>query len=68
MKLYGSIGMSSRGSQEMIYQRKFKSLHRVKRSGKMKFEYLWREELEWNLKNSKGELKRGLGRSFCFQS
>jgi hypothetical protein len=36
MKLYVSIGMSSRGSQDMIYERKFKSLHGVKRSGKMK--------------------------------
>jgi hypothetical protein len=33
---YGSISMSSRGSQEMIYQSKFKSLHGVKKSGKMK--------------------------------
>jgi hypothetical protein len=35
-KRYGFIGMSSRGSQEMIYQRKFKSLHGLKRSGKTK--------------------------------
>jgi hypothetical protein len=35
-KLYGSICMSYRGSQEMIYQKKFKSLHGVKRSGKTK--------------------------------
>jgi hypothetical protein len=33
-KPYGSIGMSSGWSQKMIYQRKFKSLHGVKRSGK----------------------------------
>jgi hypothetical protein len=30
------IGMSSRGSQLMFYQGKFKSLHEVKRSGKTK--------------------------------
>jgi hypothetical protein len=35
-KLYGSIVMSFRGSQEMIYQRKFKSLHGVKRLVKTK--------------------------------
>jgi hypothetical protein len=35
-KPYGSIGMSSRWSQKMFYQRKFKSLHHVRRSGKRK--------------------------------
>jgi hypothetical protein len=35
---------------------------------KRRFEYLWREELELNPKNSKGKVKRGLGRTFCFQS
>jgi hypothetical protein len=34
---------------------------------KRKFEYLWREELERNPKNSRGIVKRGLERSFCFQ-
>jgi hypothetical protein len=52
----------------MFCLEKFKSLHHVRRSGKMRFEYLWREELELNPKNSKGKVKRGLGRSFCFQS
>jgi hypothetical protein len=35
-KLYRSIDMSSRGSQKLFYQRKFKSLHGVKRSVKKK--------------------------------
>jgi hypothetical protein len=56
--------MSSRGSQEMTYQRKFKSFHGVKQ----RFEYLWREELEMNPKNSKGKVKKGLRGSFCFLS
>jgi hypothetical protein len=35
---------------------------------KERFEYLWRDELELNPRNLKGKVKRGLGRSFCFQS
>jgi hypothetical protein len=52
----------------MFYKRKFKSLHHVRRSGKRRFEYLWREKLELNPKNSKGRVRRGLGRYFFFQS
>jgi hypothetical protein len=37
-------------------------------SQKRRFEYLWREELELNPKNLKGNVKSGLGGSFCFQS
>jgi hypothetical protein len=40
----------------MFYQRKFKSLHHVRRSGIKRFEYLWREELELNPKNLKGNV------------
>jgi hypothetical protein len=55
-KLYGSIGMSSRGSQEMIYHRKFKSLHGVKRSGKMKI-WIPLERRTWEKsKELEGEL------------
>jgi hypothetical protein len=31
---------------------------------KRRFEYLLREKLEWNLKNSKGKQRRSLGRAF----
>jgi hypothetical protein len=36
-KVYGSIGMASRWSQKMFYQRQFKSLHQVRRLCKTNF-------------------------------
>jgi hypothetical protein len=49
-KPYGSIGMSSRWSQKMFYQRKFKSLHHVGRSGKRK---VWIPLERWTRVESK---------------
>jgi hypothetical protein len=52
---YGSIGMYSRWSQKMFYQRKFKSLHHVRRSGKRK---VWIPLERWTRIESK-ELEGG---------
>jgi hypothetical protein len=58
-KPYGSIGMSSRWSQKMFYQRKFKSLHHVKRSGKKKI-WIPLERKSWvESKELEGESEEG---------
>jgi hypothetical protein len=62
-KPYGSIGMSSRWSQEMFYQGKFKSFHHVRRSGKKKIwisleRRTWdvSKELEWECEEGSWEI------------
>jgi hypothetical protein len=54
-KLNQTLGMSSRGCQVMFYQRIFKATHGVDRSGKTRFEYLWRDETEMKSKELGGE-------------
>jgi hypothetical protein len=49
-KPYGSISMSSRWSQKMFYQREFKTLHQVRRSGKRK---VWIPLERWTRVESK---------------
>jgi hypothetical protein len=58
-KPYGFIGMSSRWSQKMFYQRKFKSLHRVRRSGKKKIWIPLERRTRVESKALKGESEEG---------
>jgi hypothetical protein len=58
-KPYGSIGMSSRWSQKMFYQGKFKSLHHVKRLGKMKIWIPLERRTRVESKELEGESEEG---------
>jgi hypothetical protein len=58
-KPYGSIGISSRWSQKMFYQGKFKSLHHVSRSGKMKIWIPLERRTRVESKELEGESEEG---------